>query len=336
MTKKPIVKLPPYEVEEVFASLSQTVDWGVVNYGIPDAWKYSRGQGIVIYVLDTGCTDHPDVQGNAICGGNFIDGETAEDAKSGHATHVIGTICAKDDHQGMVGVAPEATVVSLKVLSNSGSGGVESITGGLELCVAAKKKQSKLPPPDIVSMSLGSASDLGPFVRFQIKQLYKLNVPIVCAAGNTGRRGINYPAAYPETISVGAHDKEGRIADFSTYGKQMDFAAPGVEIYSTYLNGRYARLSGTSMATPIVSGIIALMLAKHRKDGGKTDCETVPQIREHLQKYAIDKGPKGWDDKWGYGIIDVPTLISGEGEVPEWKPPPRRGLLNRFFHWIFG
>ena len=105
----------------------------------------------------------------------------------------------------------------------------------------------------------------------------------------------------------------------------MEWAAPGVNIYSTFLNNGYASLSGTSMACPFIAGVICLMLAKHRKQEeatGMNDCKTVEQIREHLLKYTKDKGEVGRDNSWGYGVIDVEKLIGGgDTEEPKEEEP---------------
>jgi subtilisin family serine protease len=146
-----------------------------------------------------------------------------------------------------------------------------------------------------------------------IIDLYKMNIPVVCAAGNSGSSGVGYPAAFPESIAIAAFDKRGMIAHFSSRGSQVDWAAPGADIYSTYLNQSYASLSGTSMACPFMAGVIALMIAKHReqeKRTGKNDCKTVQDIRDHLLKYTNDKGSVGKDSSWGYGVVDVQKLLA--------------------------
>ena len=150
-----------------------------------------------------------------------------------------------------------------------------------------------------------------------------MNIPVVCAAGNSGDGGVNYPAAFDETIAVAAYDRWGKIANFSSKGEKVEWAAPGVNIYSTFLNNGYASLSGTSMACPFITGVICLMLAKHKKqeaETGKNDCKTIAEIREHLLKYTKDKGEVGKDNSWGYGVIDVEKLIGGGEEPPVEEP----------------
>lgn len=303
MSKKTF--LPEIKENKTVASLSQVVDWGLHQANVPATWKTTQGEGITILVIDTGFPTHDDIGDNAIKGKNFIPNEPFED-QDGHQSHCVGIICAKNNSEGMVGVAPKAKAVCVKALSKSGSGTYEQLADALQYAIDTK--------PDIVSMSLGGSSyDKG--MREKIKQLYKMNIPVICAAGNTGWGGVTWPAAYPETIAVAAHDKYGRIASFSSRGEMVEWAAPGVDIYSTYLDNGYRSLDGTSMACPFIAGVVALMLAKHKKqeaETGENDCQTIPQIREHLLKYTMDKGRQGKDNSWGYGIIDVEGLISGE------------------------
>ncbi len=152
-----------------------------------------------------------------------------------------------------------------------------------------------------------------------------MNIPVKCAAGNTGQGGVNWPAAFDDTIAVAAYDKHGNIASFSSRGDKVEWAAPGVNIYSTFLNKGYASLSGTSMACPFIAGVICLMLSKHKKqekETGKNDCKTVKEIRQHLLKYTDDKGVAGKDNDWGYGVIDIDRLIGGDQPDPKPQPKP--------------
>jgi subtilisin family serine protease len=221
----------------------------------------------------------------------------------------------------MVGVAPKSKAICVKALAKSGGGNYGGLSKALDYAIETK--------PDIVSMSLGGSAPSA-MLESRIKKLYEMNIPVVCAAGNTGQGGVNWPAAYDETIAVAAHDKNGRVASFSSRGDRVEWAAPGVNIYSTYLNNGYASLNGTSMACPFVAGVIALMLAKHKrqeKETGKNDCKTVEQIREHLLKYTMDKGKIGKDNAWGYGVIDVEKLI---GTKPEPKPTPEPDIPHPY------
>jgi minor extracellular protease Epr len=316
-------KLPPYDVEFVLSALSQSQCWSIRNTRIPSTWEITKGKGMTALVIDTGHPVHNDIGDNATPGQNYTDSKTINDIQ-GHQTHCTGIICAKDNKIGVVGVAPEATCISVKALGDSGGGSTKWLEKALDYAIVVK--------PDVISMSLGTPVDV-PSVHQRVKKLYEMNIPIVCAAGNSGNRGVDYPAKYPETIAIAAFDKNGRIADFSAKGPEVDWAAPGVDIYSTYLNNSYAKLSGTSMACPWVTGIILLMLSKHQKQAieeGKNDCQTVEQIREHLLKYTIDKGVIGRNNDWGLGVIDAEKLITGHSSPIQQSS----SKWIRFKNWI--
>lgn len=307
--KKIEIKLPEFKIQKTISILSETKDWGLLTNNIPKTWEITKGEGINIFILDTaGSSDHSDLKENIIGGINFSDSSDLLD-RNGHGTHCAGIIAASENDMGVVGVAPKAKIFLVKVLDDSGNGSVISIEKGLRFCYESLDKEIK---PHIISMSLGSSSELGHGTHFWIKKLYEKNIPIICAAGNSGQEGVNYPAKYQETIAIGAYDSKENLANFSTTGEEVDFTAPGVDIYSTWIENNYARISGTSMATPFVAGIVALLLAKHKKqeaETGMNDCKTISQIKEHLIKYSIDKGDIGKDNQWGYGIIDVDKLI---------------------------
>ena len=308
--------LPKIEINETLTSLSQRVDWGLLQSNVPNTWKVTQGEGITVMVIDTGFADHIDIGDNAVKGKNFIAGEPIED-ENGHQTHCVGIICAKNNGIGMVGVAPKAKAVCVKALSKSGGGNYIGLAKALDYAIQTK--------PDIVSMSLGGSAP-SRILESKIKQLYDMNIPVICAAGNTGEGGVNWPAAFDQTIAVAAHDKNGKIAKFSSRGEKVEWAAPGVNIYSTFLNNQYASLNGTSMACPFIAGVVALMLAKHKKQEektGKNDCKTVSEMRAHLLKYTMDKGRLGKDNAWGYGVIDVEKLIGSEPEIPHPYPEPK-------------
>ena len=301
--------LPHYTIEESMDSMSQVVDWGLRQLNVPDTWSVTRGEGIKVMVIDTGHPkDHPDLQLNVLKGLNCVPWEDPYD-NNGHQTHCTGIICGVDNGVGTIGVAPSAKCISVKGLADNGSGTYDGLCNALDYAIRAR--------PDVVSMSLGGPMPYEQMHK-KIKLLHELNIPVVCAAGNTGDGGVNWPAAYDETIAVAAYDQFGKVARFSSKGEKVEWAAPGVNVYSSYKNKQYARLSGTSMACPFLVGVICLMLAKHKKqekETGKNDCKTVEQIREHLRKYTIDKGTIGKDRSWGYGIVDVDNLIT-DGELP--------------------
>jgi subtilisin family serine protease len=135
---------------------------------------------------------------------------------------------------------------------------------------------------------------------------------VICAAGNDGRPdSVNYPARWPFTIAVGAVDRQGRLSRFSSQGTELDICAPGEDVLSAWPGGGYAKLSGTSMATPFVSGVVALMLAKHRRQPGSTPVNDIEELREHLARTATDAGATGHDPHYGFGLINPAGLLAG-------------------------
>lgn len=239
------------------AQPAQVLPWGIKAVQAPEAFAYSRGAGAVVCVVDTGIqSNHPDLAGQVIGGENFVVIKGKIDPKAyaddnGHGTHVAGTIAALDNSIGVVGVAPEAKLLAMKVLNRQGSGYISDVTEGILACGAQKAH--------IISMSLGasSGSDL---LHQAIQDATAQGLKVVAAAGNESGQ-VSYPAAYSEVLAVSAVDSSGQFASFSNFGAEVDYAAPGVAVSSTTMDSSYATYSGTSMATPHVSGVLALALS---------------------------------------------------------------------------
>lgn len=284
----------------------QKMDWGVKALRVYEVWKESKGEGVNIAILDTGLAKHSDVNENIKGGINFTTSNlNAYEDRVGHGTHVAGIIAALDNEIGVVGVAPKANLYIVKVLGDNGSGSFEMVAKGIDWAIEHNM--------DVISMSLGSneGSDV---IHEAIKRAYQKNITIIAAAGNDGDEyrddTIDYPARYPETIAVGAINKYLQRSWFSSNGEALDISAPGEEITSTYLNNGYAVLSGTSMAAPFISGVVALLIAKHRQTpDNKTPIDTPDRIREHLIRTADDAGEIGRDNFYGYGIVNPKKLL---------------------------
>ncbi|MBX3411586.1 MAG: S8 family peptidase [Pirellulales bacterium] len=302
-------RLPPYAVEAQFVALSETVDWGLSLYGVPEQWRDSRGAGVTVAVLDTGIDEgHPDLASAVVGARDFTRSPSGPIDRVGHGTHVAGTIGARQNELGVVGVAPECRLLVAKVLGDSGSGSGASVSAGIDWACEQGA--------DILSLSLGSPQP-SEEIRGAIARASGAGKIILCAAGNEGRDdAVNYPARWSDTIAVGAVDRNGRLASFSSRGPEVDLCAPGQDVLSTYLRGGYAKLSGTSMATPFVSGVVALMLAKHRRQRGRTPVEERVQVVEHLLRTAIDAGPTGKDPQYGYGLIHPAGALAALAPQP--------------------
>lgn len=324
--------LPPFKVNKVIASLSEVQQWGIRQLKIPEVWKVTQGENITVMVIDTGFPDHNDLDGAMIKekSRNFITGDDIFDRGTGHSSHCCGIIGARQNDMGCVGVAPKCNIITCKVLGYDGSGSFEAVNTALEYAILIK--------PDVVSMSLGSSyHDL--YQEKLIKKLFEMNIPVIAAAGNEGgknqkRNTVNYPGKLEEVVTVAAVKEDGSIAEFSSWGEEVDIAAPGYNIYSTYLDQQYCNMSGTSMATPFIAGIVALMLAKHRKqelETGINDCKTVTQIKEHLYKYADKNGVIGWEqNSFGYGRVDpIKSIIENSAPVSPILPQPKKSWWQK-------
>ena len=307
--------LPPIEVQEIMSVLSERQGWGWKQLNIPGVWTKTKGAGITIGVIDTGVPQHADLDDNVLEGINCIPNQDQYD-NHGHQTHCVGIIAAEQNNAGMIGVAPKAKCVCIKGLSDSGSGTYGGLIRALEYCLETKHDGTKR--VDIVSMSLGGKSP-SPQMEQVINKLTEAGIPVICAAGNDGAGGVNYPAAYKNTIAVAAYDVAGNIAGFSSKGPEVDFAKPGVNIYSTYLNNSYARMSGTSMACPFMAGVVALLMSRLKSRGKEM---SVMGLKDLLIRKSDDKGVAGRDENWGYGVVDVESLILGDKPKPTPKPTP--------------
>lgn len=306
----PTSQIPSYKLHGVgdIETLSQIYPQNITALKIPKIWKRTQGKGIIVAVLDTGIQLHSDLAQNIDISRSrsFIEGENIFDTTIGHGVHVSGIVASQNDEKGIVGVAPQATIVSVKVLNKFGSSQGNSITEGLKYCLQLQ--------PDIINLSLGSSSPL-PDAHEIIKQLYKNGVVMVASAGNNGDAHVLYPAAYDEVIAVGSSSSsfaQDRSL-FSSYGQELDIMAPGEEIFSTFIDNRYAVMSGTSQAAPHVSGIVALLLSYHKNK----DINLTPyQVRKMLLDNTVDVGPSGFDEQNGWGLVDPDKLFASVlGEV---------------------
>ncbi len=307
------IQLPPFRMERLFKTLSQATDWGLTQLKIKDLWEATKGRGIKIAVLDTGCPGtetrdkkiqiHPDLRNNILVDEckSFVLGEGILDYQ-GHGTAVCGTIAAEDNTLGFVGYAPEAKIVTYKVLNKNGAGSIRWIVKALNECIKTK--------PDIVSMSLGSL-ETTPELHNAVKQLDQMGIPVICAAGNGGEyEGVNFPARYQESFAIGAYDKNMKIANFSAIGPELDFAFPGVDIQTTWLNNGYTVISGTSFACPACTGLVALIMSKRKADGTIPNTKNTLWIYDELKKLATNpKKISTQTSDWGWGYIDISKLI---------------------------
>lgn len=298
--------LHPFERVDYFSSqeAKQNAGWNITAFDLPTAWRFTQGEGVVIAVLDTGCDlDHPDLRGNLLPGKNFVKRGKPPEDKNGHGTHITGTLVAENNDIGMVGVCPKAKVRPVKVLDDKGNGNLLNVARGIRWAVDQGV--------DIITMSLGAPIKVQQ-VRKAIQYAAAKGIPTFVAAGNAGKtKEVFYPANYSETIAIGAIDEKFRRANFSNTGENLDFMAPGVDIFSTVPDDWYATLSGTSMACPFAVGVSALVLSYARNTKKREEPVTVEDYRQVFRNHTVPITDPDFANKkfyQGFGIIDPRKL----------------------------
>lgn len=241
----------------------QKTPWGVRAIHAPEAFSIARGKSVTVCIVDTGIQkDHPDLEG-AVAGGentiphstNYPDlgGDRDWDDDNGHGTHVSGTIAARDNSIGVVGVAPEAKIYAVKSLDARGSGTYSAVAEGIRSCINHNAQ--------IINMSLGtSPTDDSDIIRNAVNDALHAGIIVVAAAGNE-RGAVDFPANIPGVVAVSALTTDQHLAYFSNRGPEVSFIAPGEEILSTFPRNSYAIMQGTSQASPHVAGVAALLLS---------------------------------------------------------------------------
>ncbi len=294
---KPLLHLTPFATSPTCNLASDVTSLGVTQIQASHFWDQGfLGQDVVIAILDTGCDcTHPSLKDHIIGVRNFTPDDKSDVNNvtdyNGHGTHVAGTIAATMSEKGVIGVAPEAKLLILKVLNAKGSGSYEGLIEAIHYATEQEV--------DIISLSLGGPMDYRP-LHEAIQAAVADNISVVCAAANSGdgnasTNELAYPGYYAEVISVGAATEAHTTARFSNSHDQIDLMAPGTNILSTYPENSYASLSGTSMATPHVSGALALLINWGFKTFGRrlTEYELYAQLIRHcvpLQQSAFLQG----------------------------------------------
>ena len=283
---------------------AQTLPWGIDRIDAEQVWSTTKGDPIKVGVIDTGIDlNHPDLAANIKDGVSTVWYTSSYNDDNGHGTHVAGIIAALDNTFGVVGVGPEIDLYAIKVLDRRGSGYLSDVIEGLDWAVAHEMQ--------VVNMSLGTSSDVQS-LHDAVARVNAAGIVQVAAAGNSGG-AVNYPAAYPEVIAVSATDQNDVIASWSSRGPEVDLAAPGVNIYSTYKGSKYQTMSGTSMASPHVAGVAALVLSVPSKCEYLLDsmpgCSPA-EVQKRLESTADDLGVSGKDDLYGYGLVDAERAVT--------------------------
>ncbi|TFG15462.1 hypothetical protein EU537_00145 [Candidatus Thorarchaeota archaeon] len=309
-----------------------TLDWGVDDVEAERVWGGFEdakdvvpgnvaGAGVKVAILDTGIDyTHPDLDDVYAGGYDYVDNDADPLDGNGHGTHCAGIVAAEDNGEGVIGVAPKTSIYSVRVLDDQGSGYTSDIIAGIDWAVDNGM--------NVVSMSLGGGGYDSSFDA-AINRAYDAGLVVVAASGNDGEGTISYPAAYDNAIAVGAIDSNHDLASFSNYGSEQEVVAPGVDIYSTMptysvtltswwygYNQNYDQMSGTSMACPMVAGVVSLIL------DANPDL-TPSEVRDILHTTSVDYGANGWDQYFGWGAVDAEAAVdqAGGGGTPSDDPP---------------
>ncbi len=289
--------------------------WNMKLIKAPEAWKKGyAGKGVKLAIIDTGIAKHPDL---SIKGGvSFVAGSDGYNDDNGHGTHCAGIAAGLGvKPENVRGVASDVSLYAVKVMNAAGKGNTSDIIAGMAWSV-----ENEI---NVVSMSLGGENDPSEAYAVAVKACQSNGTVVVCASGNSYNKGtgfpyVNAPAnswregdAVTKPIAVGSVDNQSVIAASSSRGgragvpiwNQVGVVAPGVAIYSTYLNNGYATLSGTSMACPHVAGLCALMIQKR---GGITPL----QIKADIEATATSLGIGTPNETYGYGLINCDKAIN--------------------------
>ncbi len=305
--------------------------WNLPIIETEAGWGIGKGsENVIVAVVDTGADmTHPDLQGRLQPGYNVIDPASSPMDDVGHGTHVAGIIAALvNNTEGVAGMTWYNPVMPVKVLDETGAGNTYNVAQGI---IWAADHGAK-----VINMSLGNYADAN-FLHDAIKYAYDKDIVLIAASGNDNTNEPGFPAAYPEVFAVSATDDAKNKASFSNFGDYIDVAAPGVNIASTYPHNQYAALSGTSMASPHVTALAALIRSANPQLKNT-------EVMEIMRRTAKDLGEPGKDDYYGYGQIDVVNaLLAAEGHavvesaaaaqsryLPEWLSRELELIKRRF------
>ncbi|MGE5701384.1 MAG: S8 family peptidase [Clostridia bacterium] len=313
-------------------SMYRPYQWNLPMIGMEKSWDISQGSSnVIVAVVDTGVDlDHPEFKGKLVKGYNFIDNSNVPMDDNGHGTHVSGVIAARTNNKtGIAGMSWNSKIMPIKAIGSDGSGSAFDIAQGIYWATDHGA--------DVINLSVGNYTSSAA-LKEACKYAFDHNVVLVAASGNDASSQPSYPAAYKEVMSVAAVDHRKKQADFSNYGDYVDVAAPGVDIASTYISSDYAALSGTSMACPHVTALASLIRSVQP---GMKNTEVIKLI----QRTAVDLGPPGKDQAYGYGLINVNQALTqvqkpaAKGEQPAPEPTvigkqTLGGLWNKFLRQL--
>ncbi|OGF51752.1 hypothetical protein A3I27_03720 [Candidatus Giovannonibacteria bacterium RIFCSPLOWO2_02_FULL_43_11b] len=319
-------KITSIESDDLVYAVDAELDntWSVKKIGAGTVHiAGNTGAGVKIGIIDSGINyNHPDLDGVYADGYDFVQNDNAPIDVYGHGTHVAGTACAESNGFGVVGVAPNCALYSLRVLNDDGVGSWSKTIAAMQWAVDNGLQ--------VVNLSLGNSKNPGTAVKTAFDNAEAFGIVIVAAAGNSGNivgKGDNiiYPAKYASVIAVGATDSSDKRASFSSTGSDLELMAPGVSVLSTwnddvsYLDPQpfcmgsvcyYKYGSGTSMASPHVAGVAALIIASGIVTDTNFNDRMNDEVRAKLDATATNLGVAGKDTQYGYGLVNAAAAVA--------------------------
>ena len=309
LTDTNILSIEKDEEVKIDSSSEYLNSWGVSKIGSESVFaKGFTGKNVKIAVLDTGIDyNHQDLVNNYVGGYNFVSNSTNTYDDNGHGTHVSGIAVALNNDSGVVGVAPEAKIYSLKILNSTGSGYSSDIIEAIDWAINNGIQ--------VINLSFGTKNYPGTALEDAFARAEESGIVVVASAGNNGTCSgtttdiVNYPAKFDSVLSVGSVDSTNNHSCFSATGESLDISAPGASINSTKLGGTTGLYSGTSMASPHVAGAAAVLIGAgvpDRNSNGRINDD----VRDILKVTAFDLGTVGLDGVYGYGLLKIDNAIN--------------------------
>ncbi|GLY25284.1 hypothetical protein Misp04_50150 [Micromonospora sp. NBRC 101691] len=251
-------------------------------------------------VPDTGVDPHPDLRDNLLPGTDAIAGGSGDgrEDRDGHGTGMAGLIAAhgRGGDNGAFGIAPRAKILPIYYSSPNEHGEAEALARSVEYAVRHNA--------NVISISAGGGSST--LLREAVDMALAADIVVVAGVGNHPQDFVvGYPARHPGVVAVGGVDREGNHAAVSVTGREIDVVAPATDIYSTSMDGKYRKGTGTSNSTAIVAGAVALIRSRYPE-------LPATEVVHRLTATAIDKGPPGRDDQYGYGVIDLVAALTAD------------------------
>ncbi len=294
-----VKSVAPSAIIQKFAQDPKAADmYHLTDLNVVEAQELAGDHKVKVGIIDTGIDyDHPELKNKVIADFN-VQEPMRRALKDSHGTHVAGLVAAeKGNGVGGYGVHPDADIVSIDVFNGGWGTSDFAIAEGIMIAIEQEV--------DVINLSLGGPGT--PIMEKAVDKALEAGITIVAAAGNDASDYVSYPAGYEGVISVGATNEQKELAWFSTYGSSVDVVAPGDQVYSSdflpYKGSTYSAYPGTSMASPIVAGVVSLLLSKHP--------DLAPaEVMYVLHQTAEDLGEEGFDQTFGYGLVDPVAVLN--------------------------